>query len=141
MKWFFDTSVLMPVFMEDHVHHDRSFAAFEGANRKLAGCAAHSLAEIYAGVTRLPGKNRMGIDQALIVLETVVARLTVVSLESAGYLLAIRDAAKNGIVGGTIYDALIAACAIKARAETIYTWDDRHFRLFGPEISRRVANP
>ena len=141
MRWFFDSSVLIPVFIEDHVHHDRSFAAFAAANRRLAGCAAHSLAEVYAGVTRLPGKNRMSVDQALIVIENILEQLTVVSLESNEYLQVIRRAAENGIVGGTIYDALIVSCASKAEAETIYTWNDRHFRLLGPGIASRVANP
>ena len=141
MKWFFDTSVLIPVFVEEHVHHERSFAAFEAANRRVAGCAAHSLAEVYAGVTRLPGKNRMGVDQALIVIENILEQLTVVLLESNEYLQVIRRASKNGIVGGTVYDALIAGCASKAKAETIYTWNNRHFHLLGPEVAMRIANP
>ena len=29
-------------------------------------------------------------------------------------------------MGGGIYDAMLAHCALKAEAETIYTWNDRH---------------
>jgi predicted nucleic acid-binding protein len=64
-----------------------------------------------------------------------------VSLESSEYFKAIQGAAVNGIVGGTIYDALLAACAIKAKAETIYTDNERHFRMLGPDIARRVRRP
>ena len=60
MKWFFDTSVLISVFMEDHEHHEASLAAFVVADKKQACCAAHSLAELYSVLTRLPGKHRSG---------------------------------------------------------------------------------
>lgn len=141
MRWFFDTSVLVSAFLGDHENHDRSAAAFRAANRKDACCAAHSLAEVYAGVTRLPGKSRASSEQALIFLRGIEERLTIVSLESGEYLKVIRRAAENGIVGGTIYDALLAGCAVKAKAETIYTWNERHFRLVAPEIAFRVATP
>ena len=39
-------------------------------------------------------------------------------------------------MGGTIYDALLAKCALKANATTIYTWDLEHFRRLGPEVAR-----
>jgi predicted nucleic acid-binding protein len=141
LRWFFDTSALIPVFLGDHIHHDRSAAVFRSANRKNACCAAHSLAEVYATLTRLPGKFRASSEQALFALEDIEARLTLVSLEGGEYLDVIRNAADNGIVGGTIYDALLAACAMKANANTIYTWDHRHFRLLGPDIASRVVNP
>jgi predicted nucleic acid-binding protein len=44
-------------------------------------------------------------------------------------------------VGATIYDALLAACAIKARAETIYTDNERHFNMLGPDVASRVKRP
>lgn len=68
-------------------------------------------------------------------------RLTIVSLDGNEYLQVIRGAAAHGIVGGTVYDAILAGCAVKARADTIYTWNDRHFRSLGTEIASRVANP
>ena len=34
-----------------------AFAAFAAASRKNAGCAAHSLAEVYSTLTRYPGKT------------------------------------------------------------------------------------
>jgi predicted nucleic acid-binding protein len=141
VKWFFDTSVLIAAFLEDHENHERSFAVFTAANRSVACCAGHSLAEVYATVTRLPGKYRMSGQQVLFILEEIEERLAIVSLESDEYLAVIRQAAGSGIVGGTVYDALLAGCAMKANAETIYTWDERHFRLFGSEIATRVRKP
>jgi predicted nucleic acid-binding protein len=141
MKHFFDTSALLPVFLEDHAHHEPSLKLFLTANKKQSCCAAHSLAEIYAVVTRLPGKHRLSGDQAVLFLEEVSARFSPVSLSGEEYFLAAKTAASRGIVGGTFYDALIVCCAQKAEAELIYTWNQKHFRQFGPDISRRLRTP
>jgi len=141
MKLFFDTSVLIPVFLEDHEHHEASFAAFLGADKARACCAAHSLAEMYSALTRLPGKHRLSGDQVLLFLQAIRDRLTIIHLDGAEYFSAIEKAAAAGIVGGTIYDALLARCALKAKAETIYTWNVNHFQRLGPEIAKRLKTP
>jgi predicted nucleic acid-binding protein len=141
LKWFFDTSVLLPAFLEDHAEHDRCLAVYAPSNKRVACCGAHSLAEVYATVTRLPGEFRASPEQAILFLSDIQEHLTIVSLESAEYFRAIHQAALNGIVGGTIYDAVLAACAIKARAEIIYTDNETHFRMLGPDVGRRVRRP
>lgn len=140
MKWFFDTSVLIPVFMEDHEHHEASLAAFVAADKKQACCAAHSLAELYSVLTRLPG-NRLSGEQVLLFLEAIEEHLTLITLDSWEYYSAIREAAGVGIVGGMLYDALLARCARKAAAEVIYTWYLQHFRRLGPEVAKRIKTP
>lgn len=141
MKSFFDTSVLVAAFLEDHEHHERSFSLFAGADRKTVCCGAHSLAELYATLTRLPGKFRLSAEQALLFLESVEERIEVVSLDAREYQLAIREAATAGIVGGTIYDALLGRCALKARVTKIYTWNVAHFQRLGTEIAGKVRTP
>jgi predicted nucleic acid-binding protein len=141
VKWFFDTSVLIPVFMEDHEHHEASLAAFVAADKKQACCAAHSLAELCSALTRLPGKHRLSGEQVLLFLEAIEEHLTVIALESREYSSAIRQAAAEGIVGGMLYDALLARCAWKAGAEVIYTWNLQHFRRLGPGVASRVKTP
>jgi predicted nucleic acid-binding protein len=141
VKSFFDTSVLVATAVEGHEHHERSFALFIRADRKTACCSTHSLAELYATLTRLPGKLRLGADQALLFLDSVEERLEVVSLDAREYRLAIRQAAAAGIVGGTIYDALLGWCALKSRAASIYTWDVADFQRLGGEIAGRVRTP
>ena len=54
MKAFFDTSVLVAVFWEDHPRHQASLDLFYDARKKEAACAVHTLAEVYAVMTRLP---------------------------------------------------------------------------------------
>jgi predicted nucleic acid-binding protein len=102
---FFDTSVLVPVFLEDHEHHERSFKAFANAYRRHDYCAAHSLAEVYSTMTRLPGRHRLSGDQVLLFLDDIREHLTLIALTGDEYHATINEAAGAGVVGGTIYDA------------------------------------
>jgi predicted nucleic acid-binding protein len=141
VKFFFDTSVLVAAIHVQHVHHQPSLAAYLKADKKSACCAAHSLAEVYATLTRMPGAQRMSADQALFFLDDIRRRLTIIALNEEDYYSAIVSAATEGVVGGTIYDALLAKCALKADAPIIYTWDLDHFRLLGAEVAKRVRTP
>lgn len=141
MKFFFDTSVLIAAILFRHQHHRPSAAAYVKADKKNACCAAHTLAEVYATLTRLPGGQRMAGDQALLFVDQIRERLTIITLDEEDYCSAIASAVAQGIMGGTIYDALLAKCALKANATTIYTWDLDHFRLLGPEVARRTRTP
>lgn len=141
MKAFFDTSALVPVFYGDHEHHEASAATFKRYRRQQAACGAHTLAEVYSSLTRMPGRDRISSDQAMLFLGHLRQRLTIVALTETEYFQAIEDNAALGIVGGTIYDALLARCAIKARAETLYTWNLRHYKLLGPDIEKLLKTP
>jgi len=141
VKYFFDTSVLLPTFLEDHEHHEASLRAFLKADKKQACCGAHSIAELYATATRLPGKHRLSGEQVILFLENVRERLTFITLTADDYFAAVKGAAAAGIVGGTIYDTLLARCAMKAEAEIIYTWNQKHFQQFSAEIVKRLKTP
>jgi predicted nucleic acid-binding protein len=69
------------------------------------------------------------------------ARLTPIALTSDEYFDAVSEFSAMGVVGGAIYDAIIARCALKARAEKIYSWNVRHFRQFGPEVEKKLRTP
>ena len=89
-------------------------------------------------MTLLPGRHRLSDEQVLLFLDNIRERLTIVALTVDA---AIREAADTGVVGGTIYDALIARCALKAKADTVYTWNTRHFEQLGPVIAERLRTP
>jgi len=89
----------------------------------------------------MPGKQRITSDQALLFLDEVEERLELVYLNSREYRGAINEAARHGVLGGTIYDALLGKCALKADATRILTWDVAHFQLLGPEIADKVQTP
>ena len=141
MKYFFDTSVLVSVALMGHPDHGPSLAAYVKANARTGCCAAHSLAEVYATVTRLPGSQRMTADEALLFVDDIRSRLTVIALETKEFYAAIVSAVTANIAGGTIYDMLLAQCAVQAKAEIIYTWDVADFSRLGPAIAKLVHTP
>ena len=141
MKGFFDTSVLVPVFYGDHVHHEASLDLFIQFDSASGCCGAHSLAEVFSTLTRMPGKHRISGEQAMLFIGSIRERLSIISLSGDEYADALQASAVLGIVGGGIYDAMLAHCAIKAQAETIYTWNERHYALCGPDVTRRLRMP
>jgi predicted nucleic acid-binding protein len=141
LKAFFDSSVLVAAFYAHHERHAASLDIFLRFNRNEGGCAAHTLAEVYAVLTGKSGKDRVSGDEALLFLGDVRSRLTTVALDPTEYIQAIEQAAALGIAGGGIYDALLGRCALKANAGTIYTWNAKHFERLGSEIQKRVRTP
>ena len=142
MKALFDTSVLVPTFLGDHEHHQASLDVFLRFEKRQACCAAHSLAEVYATLTRMPGKYRVSCEQAMLFLAEIRQRLTLVALDGDEYYATIERASALGVMGGTVYDALLARCALKARAEILYTWNVKHFQQLGlGEIVKRIRTP
>jgi len=142
VKALFDTSVLVPTFLGDHEHHEASLDAFLRFGKRQACCPAHSLAEVYATLTRMPGKYRVSCEQAMLFLAEIRQRLTLVALDEEEYYATIEQASALGVMGGTVYDALLARCALKARAETLYTWNVKHFQQLGlEEVIKRIRTP
>ncbi|MEK7406674.1 MAG: PIN domain-containing protein [Acidobacteriota bacterium] len=141
MKAFLDTSVLVATFYGDHEHHGPSLDVFLRFGKKEACCGAHSLAEVYATLTGMPGKRRVGGDAALLFLRDIRAHLTLVSLNEREYLQMIEEAAAANLAGGAIYDALLGHCALKAKAKTLYTWNTKDFMRLPPDIASRVRQP
>jgi predicted nucleic acid-binding protein len=133
--------VLVPAFVEEHVHHERSLAAFLRADKKTGCCSAHSLIEFYAVVTRLPGRDRISSDQVLLLVQNIRDRLAIISLSSEDYFAVLERIAAARVFGGTVYDILLAHCALKASAQILYTWNARHFQQFGDEIATIVRTP
>jgi predicted nucleic acid-binding protein len=140
VKLFFDSSVLVPAFLTEHIHHAASKAAYQQGPREDRGCGAHCLAEFYSTFTGFQNRFRLDSNEVLLMIGDILEKLSIVALAAEEYVLAIQDAARDGVVGGTIYDALLARCAVKAQAEVIYTWNVKHFQQF-PEIRSRVRTP
>lgn len=119
-----------------HEHHERTRAELErraDANEQLV-LAAHSLAETYAVLTRLPAPNRLRAEDAITLIELNWRDTAVVQLTAHETWESLREAQRHGLVGGQMYDVLIAMAALKARASTIVTWNVRHFAPFAGRI-------
>ena len=48
---------------------------------------------------------------------------------------ALHEAQRRTLIGGQMYDVLIAVAALKAEASTIITWNVRHYEAFAPSIA------
>lgn len=141
MKAFLDTSVLVATFYGDHEHHEKSLDPFLRFGRVNACCGLHSLAEVYATLTRMPGPRRTAPKEALLFLADIRENLAVVGIDESEYASCLAEAAANGIVGGAVYDALLAHCALKAGAEAIYTWNPKDFLRLSESVASLVKQP
>ena len=141
MTNFLDTSVLVATFYANHQHHEPSLDLFVKQKKATAATAAHCLAEVYAVLTGVPGKNRASPQEALLFLQDIRQRLSTVALTEEEYFDLIEDAVAKGLTGGAVYDAVIGCCALKADARAIYTWNTRHFSQLGKDIVARVREP
>jgi predicted nucleic acid-binding protein len=89
----------------------------------------------------MPGKYRISGEQAMLFIGSIRDRLSIIALSGDEYADALQSSAALGIVGAGIYDALLAHCAIKAQAETIYSWNSRHYGQCAPEVTGRLRTP
>ena len=145
MKVFCDTNVLVAAFLQSHPHHNSARPVIERikAGYDQGYIAAHSLAETYAVLTRLPGCHQVpGAMAWQLITDNILRDFTLVSLSSKEYTEAVGKAAKNGVEGGKTYDALLLAAAAKSGAERIYTTNVRHFQSLADDPLRlRIVAP
>jgi predicted nucleic acid-binding protein len=136
MKVLLDTSVLIAAVIAKHDAHAKAFPLLQRVqNGKDEGfVAAHSLAEMYAILTKIPPPYRHSPEQALLSIEeNVLKHFKISSLAGSDYAALIREAAVAGIQGGTIYDALLLKSAEKANPDRIYTLNLKHFLAVAPK--------
>jgi predicted nucleic acid-binding protein len=131
-RYLLDTSCLVAAVCAWHEHHEATRREIDRrkAAEESAVLAAHSLAEAYSVLTRLPEPYRLRPADALDVIEANWSRTALVALTGADYRRTLRRCRDAGIAGGTVYDALIAECARKASVSTILTWDPGGFERF-----------
>jgi len=145
MKVFLDTSVLLAAVLKKHAAHERAFAVLERVQEgKDEGfISSHSLAELYANLTKLPPPFRHSPEQALLsVEENILKYFKISSLTGSDYSTLVREAALAGIQGGTIYDAVLLKSAVKADVERVYTLNQKHFQAVAPKnIRAQIVSP
>ena len=127
-----DTSCLIALLCSWHEHHEATLR--EMNRRRRSGdtlvLAAHSLLETYAVLTRLPYPFRLSEQDAARLLEENFSKTEVISLSAAQYWRVLRTCREKRISGGQAYDSVIAACAQKAKANLLLTWNYDHFARF-----------
>ncbi len=92
-------------------------------------------------MTRLPVRPSLAPDQVILLIEQIPSRLKITALDDGEYMSLLRELAGRGVSGGRCYDGLLLACARKCQAETIYTWNKRHFDRLAPDLVDRIHTP
>lgn len=138
-----DTSVIVAAHVVRHDHHEAAFhaleATLEAEERVILPMPA--LVEAYSVLTRFPAPFRLSPSDAFQVLKSSlesVSQIATLSDQDAWPFFA--DLSKNQVTGRATYDSQIIACAIKAGAERILTFNARDFQRLTPE-GVQVVNP
>lgn len=93
----------------------------------------HSIAELYATLTRLPVKPRIHpVEAARIVMDNILPHFEVIALSKQEYLEALNTMASGGWSGAKIYDLLLLRCAAISAAKRIYTFNLGDFKQLAP---------
>jgi predicted nucleic acid-binding protein len=131
-----DTSCIVAAVCSWHEQHEAARQEIEHrldrAEPMLA--AGPCLIETYAVLTRLPPPYRLRDEDALELIEdNFVCRSRLIALDAPSYTKLLRAAPGARVRGGRIYDALILACAVKAGASALLTFNNAHFVDLAPD--------
>lgn len=93
--------------------------------------AAPAVVEAYSVLTRLPPPYRLGSGDAVRLIEaSFIGPGRLIALEAKSYRTLLRRASENQIVGGRIYDAVIAECALQEEDVDLLTFNEDDFASF-----------
>jgi predicted nucleic acid-binding protein len=143
VKALLDTSTLIAAMLPDHVHHACALPWLSQAKRGAFEfvCSAHSLAEIYAVLTRLPRTPPIRPDEAWrLIQENVISHAQVYSLSSDEYASLIWRIAQQLITGAAVYDAVIAQVAELAAVDVLVTLNVADFQRVWPAGAARIVS-
>lgn len=81
------------------------------------------------------------LSVAILFISSLSERLSTIALTNEEYVEALTTSAAISIIGGSIYDAMLARCALKSGAEIIYTWNTKYYAQCGAELVKRLSTP
>lgn len=120
-----------------HEHHGQAVGEIQQRlqRRERMVTAAPALVEAYAVLTRLPPPHRLSPEDSLVLLEAnFIKGARMIALHVGSYQELLCQAPKNGVAGGQTYDAVIAMCAIKAKASKLLTFNPSDFLFAARQI-------
>ncbi len=144
MKTLFDTSVIIAALVDEHKSHARSLLWLQQAQRGefSAVISSHSIAELYAILTRLPLRPLISGPLAWRLINgQVLPYFEAIPLNSADYQAVISYLSGAALIGGITYDAIIAQAAIKSSAERILTLNPKDFLRTYPALAAEIITP
>jgi predicted nucleic acid-binding protein len=142
---FFDTTVLVAASEQSHPQYTQARSALLRVTRRQdrGFMSLHSIAEVFAALTRLPVQPRIHpVEAGRIVTENILSHFEVVCVGKEDYLEALETMTSGGWIGAKIYDALLLRCAARCAAERIYTLNLRDFRQLAPaSLQEKICAP
>jgi predicted nucleic acid-binding protein len=142
---FFDTTVLVAASERSHPHYGQARPALLrvaiGQDKGFMGL--HSIAELYATLTRLPVQPRIHpVEATRIVIDNILQHFEVIPIGKEDYMEALNTMAAGGWIGAKIYDVLLLRCAARCAVERIYTFNLRDFKQLAPAgLQDRICEP
>lgn len=106
--WLLDTSAAITFVRPDQAGHAETFAALVHREKGLAG---HAAFETYSVLTRLPVPGRVSAADAARLIRANFPKSCFLTPRRSAELLA--EFASSGVAGGSVYDALVATCAVE----------------------------
>ncbi|MCL4858785.1 MAG: PIN domain-containing protein [Caldilineaceae bacterium] len=142
MRLLFDTSTLIAALLKPHEAHG---LAHPWLDQVLAGAdvgvvSAHSLAELYSTLTRMPLRPSIsGADALELIRENILSPFEIVGLLPADYVAILDDLQSRNLVGGITYHALIMYIAVKVRVDKVITLNGRDFARLFPHFQGEIV--
>ena len=118
--YFVDTSIAVPLVMASHSAHR---LANRAVGRREVHLAGHAAIETYSVLTRLPGDARLSAADAMTLLRDRFTRAIGEALPA--YPDVIARLAGRGIVGGAVYDGLVALAIADVPEAVLFSRDLR----------------
>lgn len=144
MRIFFDTSVLVAAIVTTHPAHEHVFPLLMQVKQKVntGVIAAHSLAELYAILTRLPIRPRISPALALeLIQRDVVETCEIVALSVYDYLVMLQYLTRSHIAGAAVYDGLLLHAAWLANVDQVLTLNSSDFKRVYPALADKIVAP
>jgi predicted nucleic acid-binding protein len=142
---FFDTTVLVAASEKGHPHYAQAWPALHrvAKGQDKGFMSAHSIAEVYAALTRLPVQPRIHpLEAVRILTDNILPHFEIIPIDKEDYVAALSSVGNGGWSGPKIYDALLLRCAAKRAVERIYTFNLGDFRqLASPRLQTIICAP
>lgn len=126
MKYFLDTSILLPAALSvhpNHVYAARLIEMSSAVSAELVCLSTHVVAELYSN---LPNAARqldtlITAREAAYAVRSLVGHFTTITLDEEDYFNALDRCAQLDLTGGVVYDAIHYQAALKAKVNILYT--------------------
>jgi len=143
MKVLFDTSILVAAFEVSHPRHGVCLPWLQRVQvSEIDGyLSTHTFAELYSVLTRLPVRPPISPIIAQRLIDENLNLFVAIPLTADDYQQAIACMVGLNLLGGGIFDALIAQAALKAGVDILLTLNPNHFTRLGQDLAKQVQVP